>query len=81
MAEKFNSIVRTTNDFTFDVAKGQTGLAIVDGLINIVKDAAMGALSGSVIGNIPLAVANNSYVKIPDHWTESSCNLHTETYT
>lgn len=81
MAEKFNSVVRSANDFRFDVAAGNIGNALIDGIVNTIKEGAIGALSGSVIGNIPLALANNSYVKIPDHWSESSSNLHKESYT
>lgn len=80
MAEKFNSIVSSANDFKFDIAGGATGIGIIDGVVNMIKDGVVGALSGSVIGNIPLALVNNSYVKIPDHWTGSSSNLHTESY-
>lgn len=80
MAEKFNSVVSAANDFKFDLAGGNTGIGIVDGVVNMIKEAGIGALSGTVIGNIPLALANNSYVKIPDHWTGSSSNLHTESY-
>jgi len=80
MAEKFNAVVSQVNDFKFDVAGGATGIGIIDGVVNMIKEAGIGALSGTVIGNIPLAMANNSYVKIPDHWTGSSSNLHTESY-
>jgi hypothetical protein len=80
MAEKFNSIVKAANDFKFDIAGGATGIGIIDGVVNVIKDAGIGALSGTVIGNIPLAMANNSYVKIPDHWDGSTSNLHKESY-
>lgn len=80
MAEKFNSIVSSANDFKFDVAGGATGIGIIDSVVNTIKEGAIGALSGSVIGNIPLALVNNSYVKIPDHWTGATSNLHTESY-
>lgn len=80
MAEKFNSIVKAANDFKFDMANGATGIGIVDGVVNMIKEGAIGALSGSVIGNIPLALVNNSYVKIADHWDGSTTNLHKEHY-
>lgn len=80
MAEKFNSIVTQTNDIKFDIAGGATGVGIIDGVVNVIKDAAIGALSASVIGNVPLAIVNNSYVKIADHHTGSSTSLHTESY-
>lgn len=80
MAEKFNSIVSAGNDFKFDVAGGATGIGIIDSVVNTIKEGAIGALSGSVIGNIPLALVNNSYVKIPDHWTGSTSSLHVESY-
>lgn len=81
MAEKFNSVTRAANDFKFDVAAGNIGVAVVDEVVRTIKEGAIGALSGSVIGNIPLAIANNAYVKIPDHWSESTSSLHKETYT
>jgi hypothetical protein len=80
MAEKFNSVVKAVNDFKFDVAGGATGLGIIDAVVNTIKDGATGALSGTVIGNIPLALMNNSYVKIADHWDGSTTNLHKENY-
>lgn len=81
MAENFNHVVRSVNDFKFDVAAGNIGIGVIDGIVNTLKEGAIGALSGSVIGNIPLALANNAYVKIPDHWSESTANLHSESYT
>lgn len=80
MAEKFNSVVKSANDFKFDIAGGATGIGIVDGIVNTIKDLGMGALSGSVIGNIPLALANNAQVKIADHWDGSTTNLHKEPF-
>jgi hypothetical protein len=80
MAEKFNSLVSSSNDFKFDVAGGATGIGIIDSVVNTIKEGAIGALSGSVIGSIPLALVNNSYVKIPDHWTGATSGLHVESY-
>jgi len=80
LASKFNSVVKAANDFRFDVAGGATGIGIVDGLINTFKEGVQGALSGTVIGNIPLALTNNSYVKVADHWDGSTTNLHKESY-
>lgn len=80
MAEKFNSLVSQANDFKFDIAGGATGIGIIDTVVNTLKDGAIGALSGSVIGNIPLALVNNSYVKIPNHHTGSTTQLHSESY-
>lgn len=80
LASKFNSVVKAANDFRFDVAGGATGIGIVDGLINTFKEGVQGALAGTVIGNIPLALTNNSYVKIADHWDGSTTNLHKESY-
>lgn len=80
LASKFNSVVKAANDFRFDIAGGATGVDIIDGVVNMVKESAIGALSGSVIGNIPLALTNNSYIKIADHWDGSTTNLHKENY-
>lgn len=80
MASKFNSVVKAANDFRFDIAGGATGIDIVDGVVNMIKDSAIGALSGTVIGNIPLALVNNSYIKIADHWDGSTASLHKENY-
>ena len=80
LASKFNSVVKAANDFRFDIAGGATGIDIVDGVVNMIKESAIGALSGTVIGNIPLALVNNSYIKVPDHWDGSTTNLHKESY-
>lgn len=80
LASKFNSVVKAANDFRFDIAGGATGIDIVDGVVNMIKESAIGALSGTVIGNIPLALANNSYIKVPDHWDGSTTSLHKESY-
>lgn len=80
MADKFNSIVKQVNDFKFDVSGGATGFSIIDKVISTIGEGIQGALSGTVIGNIPLALANNAYIKIPDHWESSSVNLHRESY-
>ena len=81
LAEKFNSITKQVNDFRFNIGGGTIDGGLIDGIINTVKEAGIGALSGTVIGNIPLAVANNTYVKIPDNWSESTSSLHKESYT
>ena len=80
LAQKFNGMVQQANNFKFDIQGGQTGIGAIDTLVNGVKDVASGFMSGSVIGNIPLALMNNSYVKIPDHWESSSVNLHKESF-
>lgn len=81
LADKFNSMVKATNDFKFDLAGGQTGIGIIDSVIQRVTEFGQGALAGTVVGNIPLALANNAYIKVPDHWESSSVNLHRETFT
>jgi len=80
IADKFNSIVRQAHDFNFDIAGGATGFGIIDAVVDRVKDLGSGLLAGSVLGNIPLALANNSYIKVPDHWQSASVNLHRESY-
>jgi len=80
IADKFNSVVRAAHDLNFDMAGGATGIGIIDGIVERLKDGATGVLAGSVLGNIPLALANNSYIKVPDHWQSSSVNLHRESY-
>lgn len=80
IADKFNSTVRAANDLSFDMAKGATGIGIIDKVVEYIKDGATGLLAGSVLGNIPLALANNSYIKVPDHWQSSSVSLHRESY-
>ncbi|UVD32191.1 hypothetical protein [Vibrio phage phiKT1028] len=80
MASKFNSAVKSVNDFRFDMADMQTGLDVVDGLVNMMRDTVEGIASSVSIVNIPLALTNNAHINIPDHWSESSANLHRETY-
>lgn len=80
MASKFNSAVKSVNDFRFDMADGQTGLGVIDGVMNMARDAIVGVASSASIVNIPLALTNNAHINIPDHWSESSANLHRESY-
>jgi len=80
IADKFNSVVRAAHDLNFDMAGGATGIGIIDGIVERLKDGVQGVLAGSVLGNIPLALANNSYIKVPDHWQSSSVSLHRESY-
>lgn len=80
IADKFNSVVRAAHDLNFDMAGGATGIGIIDGIVERLKDGAQGLLAGTVLGNIPLALANNSYIKVPDHWQSASASLHRESY-
>ncbi|UPT53967.1 hypothetical protein [Vibrio phage phiKT1019] len=80
MAGKFNSAVKSVNDFRFDMADAQTGFAPIDGVMNMARDAINGIASSASIVNIPLALMNNAHINIPEHWSESSANLHRETY-
>jgi hypothetical protein len=81
MKDKFNAVVKATSEFKFTTGGGVTGIDIIDGIVNTMVDGFQGALAGTVLGNIPLALANNSYVKIADHWDGSTANLHRETFT
>lgn len=81
LKDKFNSASQAANTFKFDIGAGNTGVELVDGLLGVVKDSISGFASGSVIGNIPLALANNVNVKIPKHWESFSSSLHRESYT
>ncbi|AUR80924.1 hypothetical protein FDJ25_gp008 [Vibrio phage Aphrodite1] len=80
MAGKFNSAVKSVNDFRFDMADLQTGISPIDGILNMARDAVAGISSSAAIVNIPLALTNNTHINIPEHWSESSANLHRETY-
>lgn len=80
LADKFNSVTKAANDFKFDIGGGATGFDIIDGVVNMMKEGITGVLSGSVIGNVGLALLNNSHVKIADHWDGSTSSLHKEPY-
>lgn len=77
----FNGSVSAVNDFKFNLQGGNIGVPIVDSIINSIKDGVAGLASGSVIGNIPLALMGNSRLVVPEHWADSSASLHTESYT
>ncbi|QZA70733.1 hypothetical protein AH04_260 [Erwinia phage AH04] len=80
IASTFNSTVTAVQDFKFNIGGGQTGIGIVDEFVNGIKDAVAGVAAGSVIGNVPLALLGNSKVEIPDHWEDSTTNLHSESF-
>lgn len=81
IAEKFNGTIQAVQDFRFSTQGGRTGIEFIDSLVGTMKEAAMGLAAGTVVGNIPLALLGNSKVIIPEHWADSSTNLHTETFT
>lgn len=81
IAGYFNSAITAVNNFKFNVQGGTTGIGPVDYVLNTIKDGVVGLASGSVIGNIPLALLGNARVSVPEHWEDSTANLHTESYT
>lgn len=80
LEDKFNGITQSVNQLKFATGGMNTGIDIIDAIKNMGVDALNGALSGSVIGNIPLALANNSYIRLPKHWESFSNSLHRETF-
>lgn len=80
LADKFNTQTRAFNDFKFDMGGFNTGLGMIDGVINSFTQVAQGLANSIAITNVPMALANNAYVEVPDHWAESSASLHRETY-
>ena len=81
LSSMFNGQVSAVNDFKFNVQGGNIGIPVVDTVLNTIKDGVAGIASGSVIGNIPMALLGNARVIVPEHWADSSANLHTESYT
>lgn len=80
IASTFNNTVQAVQDFKFNMQGGTTGIDIIDGFVGQIKDAALGLAAGSVIGNVPLALLGNSKVDIPEHWADSTTNLHSESF-
>lgn len=80
LADTFNSTVTAVNDFKFNMGGGTTGIGLIDGFVDTMKEAVLGMAAGSVIGNVPLALMGNSRVEIADHWSDSSTNLHSESF-
>lgn len=80
LASTFNNTVQAVQDFKFNMGGGATGIGVIDGVVNMAKDAVAGIAAGSVIGNVPLALLGNSKVDIPEHWSDSSTNLHSESF-
>ncbi len=80
IADKFNSKVRAVNDIKFDMMGGNTGIPGLDSMIQGAKDLVSGVASSMSVSNIALAMINNSYVSVADHWSDSSVSLHKENY-
>lgn len=80
IASTFNNTVQAVSDFKFNIGGGVTGVDIIDTFMGGIKDAVAGVAAGSVIGNVPLALLGNSRVDIPEHWSDSTTNLHTESF-
>lgn len=80
LASTFNNTVQAVQDFKFNMSGGNTGITIIDEFVGTIKDAVTGLAAGSVIGNVPLALLGNAKVDIPEHWADSSTNLHSESF-
>lgn len=80
LADTFNSTVTAVSDFKFNAGGGTTGIGIIDSFVSTMTEAVTGMAAGSVIGNVPLALMGNSRVEIADHWSDSSTNLHSESF-
>lgn len=80
IASTFNNTVQAVQDFKFNMSGGQTGIGLIDSFVGTIKDAVTGLAAGSVIGNVPLALLGNSKVDIPEHWADSTTNLHSENF-
>lgn len=80
LADKFNTLAKSANDLRFDMAGGMTGFSAIDAVTTGLKEVAMGGINSIGIANIPMALMNNAYINVPDHWAESSASLHKETY-
>lgn len=80
LAEKFNSKVRAATNLQFDLAGGKTGIGLVDDITHGISDLVQGVAASMSVGNIALALANKSFINVPDHWADSSVSLHKETY-
>lgn len=76
----FNNTVQAVQDFKFNLQGGATGIEFIDEFVNTAKEAVAGLAAGSVIGNVPLALLGNSKVDIPEHWADSTTNLHSESF-
>lgn len=80
IASFFNGTVSAVNNFRFNVQGGATGIGLIDGVLNKIKEGGLAIASGSVIGNPILALLGNARLHIPEHWSDSTANLHTESY-
>lgn len=80
IAEKFNSAAKGAADVKFDLAGGVSGIKIIDGIVGAAKEAIAGISNSIGITNIAWAALNSGYVRIPDHWADSTCELHQESY-
>lgn len=64
----------------FSFANGATGIPGVDGVLETVKNFALGAVAGIDMAGL-ISLAGSSFVDIPDHWQNSTADLPTESYT
>lgn len=80
LEDTFNSTVTAVSDFKFNMGGGTTGIGVIDGFVDTMKEAVLGMAAGSVIGNVPLALMGNSRVEIAEHWSDSTTNLHSESF-
>lgn len=76
----FNGAVSAVSDFRFNVSGGKTGVGMIDSFVDTIRDGVNGLADGTVFAGPVMALFGNSKVHMPDYWTDSTSNLHTETF-
>lgn len=66
-----------SNRFTF--SNGNTGIGFIDEPIKMIKNSAMGFLSGLDVAGV-INLAGSAYVDIPEHWESSSATFPSESF-
>lgn len=80
---KIKSLQQNIRQQKFNFAAGQTGSAVVDSVINGIKDVANNVLDHVTFGfsNIVRGFLSGGYVDVPKIWQDSDCSFPTMTYT
>lgn len=76
---KINGLSSTAAAVRFGASDFNTGLPVIDGVIQAVRDTFAGVADGLHIGGLA-ALMGGGYIDIPQRWMDSSTNLPTASY-
>lgn len=78
--QKFDSGSQSAREARFAIQDGKSGISVVDGFVNAVKDVISGAMDQASVSGL-MALGGSALVDIQNVWKDSSVELPSSTFT